>query len=95
MTFLPGILLSSVYSADKPLPPLIDTLTLFMKEKPVGRMISSLRSTRRTVVNDIALSVTLAGGADAVISKIRPLTLAERCDHYLEPPMTCSGLEER
>jgi transglutaminase-like putative cysteine protease len=68
MTFAPAILLSSVYSADTPLPPFTDTLTLYMQEKPVGRMISSLRSTHRTIVNEIALSVTLAGGDDAVIA---------------------------
>jgi len=30
--------------------------------------------------------------ADEVISRLRPLTLAERCDHYLEPPVACEGV---
>jgi WD40 repeat protein len=29
--------------------------------------------------------------ADEVIARVRPLTLAERCDHYLEPSTACAG----
>jgi WD40 repeat protein len=32
--------------------------------------------------------------ADEVISRLRPLTLTERCQHYLEPPMACAGVED-
>jgi len=33
--------------------------------------------------------------ADDVISRVRPLTFAERCDHYLEPPTACAEFSER
>ncbi len=32
--------------------------------------------------------------ADDVVARLRPLTLAERCDHYLEPTTACTEVEQ-
>lgn len=64
-----GIVLSAAECpAEDPLPPMTDTLTLHIQDKPVGRMLGSFRSDNGTFVNKIDISVTLtAGGADAVM----------------------------